>query len=203
VSQDRRRLFADQNPFSTAAIKPGAIAFRFGGDTGVASLVATLQQNNWRGEIVGPHGSGKSTLLRTLLPEIEAAGRNVCCYIAKPNDKQLPMSAAEQATWHESTLVVIEGYELLNRRQQKSLDRACRDAGAGLLITCHQPQGLPTLFQTAITAELALSLVEHLLPPDCDFISAADVRASFSRHGQNLRELLFEMYDLYERRRPR
>lgn len=209
MSEDRRWLFPDQNPFSTAAVKPGAIAFRFcgesncGGPSDAASLVTKLQENRWRGEIVGPHGSGKSTLLHALFPALEAAGREVCRYVAKPKAKQLPMSATDWSAWHESTLVVIEGYELFNRRHQKLLDRACRNSGAGLLITCHKPQGLPPLFHTAVTVELAIAIVTHLLPPDCDFISATDVQDSFSRHGQNLRELLFEMYDLYEQRRPR
>ena len=183
-------------------IKPGAIEFQFCGGISAASLVAELERNRWRGEIIGPHGSGKSTLLQTLFPAIEAAGREVRCYIAKPNDPQLSMFTADQATWSDSTQVVIEGYELLSRRSQKMLDQVCREKRAGLLITCHKPQGLPTLFQTSITVELAISLVEQLLPNDCDFITPADVRDSFSRHGQNLRELLFELYDLYEQRRP-
>lgn len=203
MNEDRRQLFPDQNPFSTAAVKPGAIAFRFYGETCAADLVKKLEGNQWRGEIVGPHGSGKSTMLRSIGPLLDAAGREVRQYIAKPNDSQLPMSTADQATWNASTQVVVEGYELLSRRNQKLLDRACRRVGAGLLITCHTPQGLPMLFRTEITYELASSLVKDLLPPECEFISADDVRESFSRHGQNLRELLFEMYDLYEQRRPR
>jgi len=203
VSDGRRRLFPDENPFSTARVKPGAMAFHFVGDTSAAKLVAQLRENRWRGQIVGPHGSGKSTLLQALFPEIEAAGREVRCYIAKPNDSQLPMSTVDQADWADSTQVVIEGYELLSRRNQKELDRVCRETQTGLLITCHKSQGLPTLFHTSMTVELAISLVEQLLPDDCEFITPADVRDSFSRHGQNLRELLFEMYDLYEQRHPR
>jgi len=202
VSDSGRQLFPDQNPFSTARVKPGAIEFHFCDDFSAARLVAVLQENRWRGEVVGPHGSGKSTLLRTLFPAIEAAGRKVRCYVVKPNDRHLSMFTADQATWTDSTQVVIEGYELLSRRGQKLLDRVCREKQAGLLITCHKPQGLPTLFQTSITVELAISLVEQLLSKECDFITPADVRDSFSRHGQNLRELLFEMYDLYEQRRP-
>ncbi|MEO8494692.1 MAG: hypothetical protein ABI614_06460 [Planctomycetota bacterium] len=201
MSDSRRRLFPDQNPFSTASVKPGAMSFHFSGDVSAASLVAVLKQNGWRGQIVGPHGSGKSTLLQTLFPLIEAAGREVRCYIAKLNDRQLPISAAEQARWKDSTQIVIEGFELLGRRSQKMLERVCRKQQAGLLITCHKPHGLPTLFQTSVTVELAISLVEELLPAECDFITPADVRDSFSRHGQDLRELLFEMYDLYEQRR--
>lgn len=203
MNEDRRRIFPDQNPFSTAAVKPGAIAFRFYGETRAAELVTKLETNQWRGEIVGPHGSGKSTLLQTIYPLLEAAGREVCQYIAKPKDNQLPMSATDRSAWNKSTQVVVEGYELLSRSNRKLLDRACHEVGAGLLITCHKPQGLPSLFHTAITIELAVSIVTHLLPSECKFISDADVRNSFSRHGQNLRELLFEMYDLYEQRRPR
>ncbi len=203
MSDSRRPLFPDQNPFSTASVKPGAIAFQFGGDVSAASLVAQLKQNRWRGEIVGPHGSGKSTLLKTLIPEIEAAGREVRCYVAKPNDQRLSMFTADQVTWTAATQVVIEGYELLSGRTQKMLDRVCREKQTGLLITCHKPQGLPALFQTSVTVELATSLVARLLPAKCDFITPADVRDSFARQGQNLRELLFEMYDLYEQRRPR
>lgn len=162
-----------------------------------------LEQNEWRGEIVGPHGSGKSTLLRTLFPALEAAGRDVRYYIAKPKAKHLPMSTTELTSCNEATQVVVEGYELLSRSNRKQLDRTCRDVGAGLLITCHTSQGLPLLFHTDATIELAVSLVTQLLPAECNFIQESDVRVSFARHGQNLRELLFEMYDLYEQRRPR
>jgi len=203
VSDNVGRLFSDQNPFSTAAVKPGAIEFHFSGGSSAASLGAKLQGSRWRGEIVGPHGSGKSTLLQTLIPVIEAAGREVRCCVAKKNDPRLLMSLADQATWTDSTQVVIEGYELLSRRHQKVLERVCRQKQAGLLITCHKPQGLPALFHTSVTIELAISLVEQLLPEDCDFITQSDVRNGFSRHGQNFRELLFEMYDLYEQRRGR
>ena len=203
MSDSRRQLFPDQNPFSTAAVKPGAMAFHFDDNISAARLVTKLQEHRWRGQIVGPHGSGKSTLLHTLFPVIEAAGREVRYCVVKPNVRQLPMSVADQATWTDSTLVVIEGYELLSRRHQKRLDRACREKQAGLLITCHKPQGLPALFHTSVTIELAISLVERLLPKDCDLITPSDVRGSFTRHGQNLREMLFEMYDLYEQRRGR
>lgn len=202
MNSSRRPLFPDQNPFSTVNVKPGAIAFQFGGNISAASLIAQLKQNDWRGQIVGPHGSGKSTLLKTLIPEMEATGRVVRGYFAKPNDQRLDMFTADQAIWTAATQVVIEGYELLSQRTRRMLDRVCREKQSGLLITCHKPQGLPALYETSITVEMATSLVESLLPEDCDFITADDARDSFSRHGQNLRELFFELYDLYEQRRP-
>jgi energy-coupling factor transporter ATP-binding protein EcfA2 len=197
VSGSVTRKFPDHNPFSTSNVKPGAIAFLFGDNINETSLVVQLEQNQWRGEIVGPHGSGKSTLLQTLLPAIKQRDREVRCYTVR---SQQPISSAEQATWIASTQVICEGFELLSRRQRKQLDKACRTKGAGLLVTCHKPCGFPSLFRTSITFDLASTIVEHLLPDECDFITSADVHDAFSRHGEDLRELLFEMYDLYELR---
>ncbi|MEX0818775.1 MAG: hypothetical protein WD070_04250, partial [Pirellulaceae bacterium] len=112
MNDSRRQLFPDQNPFSTAAVRPGAIEYQFGDDISAAALVSRLQENQWRGEIVGPHGSGKSTLLRTLFPLIEAAGRQVHHHVVKPTAPQLSVSSVEQATWTDTTQIVVEGYEL-------------------------------------------------------------------------------------------
>ncbi len=196
-------MFPDKNPFSTSAIRPGAIPFRFAGTTTLQSLVADLARHDWRGEIRGPHGSGKSTLLHALFPELAAAGRHVSHHVVQPGNRSGLDLERERTTWSAATQVVVEGYELLSRRVQKQLDQACRQQQAGLLITCHQPQGLPTLWTTTVSLDFAQSLVRELLPPDCDWISDEDVRRGFEEHGQNLRELLFGMYDLYEQRRPR
>ncbi len=197
----RRRLFSDQNPFSTAAVKPGAIPFLFANDLSATALIEQLKQNDWRGEIVGPHGSGKSTLLKTLLPLIEAKGRTVHCYVVTAKSRELSLEPDAVDAWNESSLVVVEGYELLSRRSQRRLERLCAERRAGLLITCHRRQGLPVLYETNITLELAVSVVERLLPGDCDFITRADIEREFAKHGQCLRELLFGLYDLYEQRR--
>ncbi len=199
--EQRRRLFSDQNPFATAAVKPGAMPFLFTEDQSAARLIAKLKQNAWRGEVVGPHGSGKSTLLKTLLPLLEAEGRIVHYYVVTTQSRELIFDPDESETWNDSTLVVVEGYELLSRRSQRRLERLCAERQAGLLITCHSRQGLPLLHETNITVELAVSVVEHLLPEDCDLITRADIESGFATHGQCLRELLFGLYDLYEERR--
>ncbi|MBP89040.1 MAG: hypothetical protein CMJ64_20385 [Planctomycetaceae bacterium] len=200
---DLAPMFPDQNPFSTWAVRPGAIVFRFVNGSSRESVLTKLEENGWWGEVVGPHGSGKSTLLATLAPGFEERGRTVKRYVVKLGEKQLAINTLELRKWTPNTQVVVEGFEKLGRRNRKMIETVCKRQQAGLLVTCHESLGFPALLQTSISLELGISLVRDLLPPDCDFISDDDVRRSYERHRHNLRELLFEMYDLYEKRRPR
>lgn len=200
---DLAPLFPDQNPFSTWAVRPGAIAFRFADGTSRHGVVAHLEQNEWWGEVVGPHGSGKSTLLHSLIPAIEERGRTIKRYNVKPGARQLFVNTVELREWKPDTQVVVEGFEHLGKRNQQMLKSLCKRQGSGMLVTCHQPVGLPRLIETSVSLELARSIVRDLLPDGCDFISGDDVAESIERHGQDLREVLFQMYDLYEKRRPR
>ena len=77
---------------------------------------------------------------------------------------------------------------------------ACRRTGAGLLITTHRPSGLTTLFRTEPTLELAQQIVRQLLPPEDNTVSFDDLSDLCRQHPTNLREVLFGMYDLYQRR---
>ncbi len=199
--ESRRQLFSDRNPFSTSAIKPGAIPFIFPEGQSAALLVSKLRQNEWRGEIVGPHGSGKSTLLQTLLPLVKAEGKDARCYTATAQSRALPIDPDSSNAWSESTLVVVEGFELLSRGNSRKIETWCNERKAGLLITCHASQRLPLLYKTDVTLELAKLVVAQVLPEGCELISQADIEQSFSKHGQCLRELLFGLYDLYEQRR--
>lgn len=196
-------LFPDQNPFSTWAVRPGAIRFRFAAGHSVESLLADLQRHQWWGEILGPHGSGKSTLLYALAAALAECGREVKRLRVQATDRRVPIAGADLKTWNEQTQVIVEGFEQISGWNRKLLEKTIRGQGAGLLVTAHSSVGLPTIYQTSVTAELVQSIVHDLLPADCDFISSADAAASFARHNQNLREILFDMYDLYEKRRPR
>ena len=97
--------------------------------------------------------------------------------------------------------MIVDGYEQLGWWARRKLHRQCERRKWGLVVTAHAPVGLPTLATTGTTPELAQALVERLLPGDGP-ISVADVAERFARHGGNLREILFDLYDLYEARRP-
>jgi hypothetical protein len=69
------------------------------------------------------------------------------------------------------------------------------------LVTVHEPVSLPLLLRTAVDPALALRIVESLHPGQELEVSAADVSRCFEHQRGNMRETLFELYDVYERRR--
>jgi hypothetical protein len=72
----------------------------------------------------------------------------------------------------------------------------------GLLVTAHASVGFPTLYPTTITPELAEQVVENLLGGRTSPFSTEEVSQCLSKHGGDLRETLFELYDIFEQNRP-
>jgi hypothetical protein len=70
----------------------------------------------------------------------------------------------------------------------------------GLLVTAHSSVGLPELCRTAVKVELACHIAGQLQRGYPRLVTTQDVAERFPRHGGNLRELLFDLYDLYEQR---
>ncbi|HUE70898.1 MAG TPA: hypothetical protein VMP01_08410 [Pirellulaceae bacterium] len=187
------------NPFATRFTRPGALAFLFPAGQSAESIVSALAQAQWWGQILGPHGSGKSTLLAALMPELARQGRDVVHLVFRSGPA--PGSSPPVAgSWTSQTQVVVDGYEQLSWWNRRNLKRACRKTGAGLLLTAHRPCGLATLFQTKPTVELAEQIVRQLLAADDQTITTEDIREVCRQHPTNLREVLFGLYDLYQRR---
>jgi len=203
------------NPFATCWTRPGALAFRFAEGLGAEQLVARLAAQNWRGEIVGPHGSGKSTLVETLKPALGAAGCRVHAIALRDGQRRLPTdlglgegeAPAEPRDMHacgsaeaspSRALVIVDGYEQLGWLGRLQLKRHCRRTGAGLLVTCHAPTGLPTLIRLSPDQRLIEQLVADLCAEVSTKIAIADVAASHACHGSNVREIFFDLYDRHE-----
>jgi hypothetical protein len=191
-----------ENPFCTRRIRPGAIPFLFPPEEDVESLVDRLRQAGWWGEIMGPHGSGKSTLLATLIPAVEGAGRKTLLLTLHDGQRRLPLDIRRDSRLHPPLLLVVDGYEQLSPWNRFGLKRFCRRRGLGLLVTAHKPTGLPQLHQTAVPLEVARQIIDVLLAGQVWPFTAAEVSESLSRHGGNLRETLFDLYDFCERRPP-
>jgi hypothetical protein len=191
------------NPFCTRRVRPGAIPYLFPSGEDAVRVVERLRGNGWWGQIVGPHGSGKSTLLEALLPELQRVGR-IPLHVALHNgQRRLPpgTSAALRALPPGAGIAIIDGYEQLSRWNRFWLRQLCRRRKYGLLVTTHQPSGLPELFQTDVTPQTARRVVELLLPDPPGALAAVDVAARLAVRAGNLREVLFELYDVYERQR--
>jgi hypothetical protein len=189
------------NPFSARQIRPGALAYRFPEEVTPATLLAQLRQQAWRGQIVGPHGSGKSTLLATLVPALDAAGIPTEMVTLHDGQRRLPPELQQAHRLVAGTVVIVDGYEQLSFWSRLRLDRHCRRCRLGLLVTTHRNAGLPELFRTVTDAHLARTLVEQLLGDERVRITQEEISERFVHHQGNLREVLFDLYDLYEQRR--
>jgi hypothetical protein len=162
----------------------------------LSTIVARLRACDWRGQITGPHGSGKSTLLAALEPPLREAGRNILRQSLTTGQRRLD-SPIEMGP---RSIFIIDGFEQLSWWSRWKVKVACRRHGAGLLITAHTDLGLPTVFRTQPSLELARQLVSRLLPPGDRAISESDIAAAHARHPHNLRELLFSLFDLHQAR---
>jgi hypothetical protein len=187
------------NPFSTRYTRPGRVPFVFRDGEEVGMLVARLRAGGWWGEIIGPHGSGKSTLLAALMPALEAAGRDVLHVALHNGQRRLPADVWRRR-FTRSTQPVIDGYEQLSRWQRLCLKRRCQVSGCGLLATAHAPTGLPELYRTRPDLETAIRVVQSLLADEEVVVSAEEITACFDTHRGDMRETLFALYDLCERR---
>jgi len=187
------------NPFATRFTRPGAIEYLFPDGESVESLVTRLREHAWQGEIVGPHGAGKSTLLATLIEPLTSAGRSVIQATLHQGENSLPPALDEWRSWTAATQVIVDGYEQLTWWSRRQLARRVRDQQAGLLVTSHAPTGLPTLTVVAPRVEAAQQVVKRLVPDD-EIITPADVDQTFRACNGNIREMLFQLYDLYQAR---
>ncbi|MFO0930816.1 MAG: hypothetical protein U0736_27920 [Gemmataceae bacterium] len=157
-------------------------------------LVVRLAEAGWWGQIIGPHGSGKSTLLATLLPELRRH-RPVVTVELHTDRRTFPTLTPTVPP----PLLVVDGYEQLGWWTRRRIQARCRQWGWGLMVTAHRDLGLPTLFRTAVTPALARAIVDTLVPPaDHASFAQVDLSAGLVRHRGNLREVLFDLYDLYE-----
>ncbi|NLE39881.1 MAG: hypothetical protein GX621_17820 [Pirellulaceae bacterium] len=213
----------ESNPFSTRCVRPGALPYFFPPGETIDSVLERLIANDWRGQILGPHGSGKSTLLATLLPRIEQHGMRIIlaelhdgrrrmpetvplpwkarptlrhpCSTAAPGREQ-PLSTADPPS-----ILVIDGYEQLPWWRRRLVQWQCGRHDVGLLVTAHRPIGLPAVFHTQTDPATFRHVVARLLEGQAECPTDEEINRCLERHAPNLREALFELYDLFESRR--
>ena len=190
-----------ENPFCSRRVRPGGTPYLFAAGEDAPRLVDRLRGIAWCGQIVGPHGSGKSALLAALVPAIEQAGRRTLLVELHDGQRRLPLELQSGPDLDRATVLIVDGYEQLGQWQRFRLKRFCRRGELGLLVTVHAPVGLPDLAHTSANLELAQQIVEQLQLGHPPHVTADDVAQRFALHGGNLRELLFDLYDLYQRRR--
>jgi hypothetical protein len=190
------------NPFSTGRVRPGAIPYRFPAGKDTASTMRRLKKNAWRGQIVGPHGSGKSALVATLIAALETSGRPTLLFELHDGQRRLPVNLRQIPELAAGTILFVDGYEQLNRWSRFRLRRFCRRRSLGLVVTAHTSVGFPDLLRTTTSLALAGELVGQLLGEAIRQVTTEEVSRRFRSHGGDLREVFFDLYDLYEQRKP-
>jgi hypothetical protein len=192
------------NPFSSRHVRPGALPFVFAAGDSLAGLVERLEGQGWWGQVVGPHGSGKSTLLAALVPELERSGRRPLAVRLSQEQRLLPEEIGDAASQSGPRVLVIDGFEQVGWWARRRLCRTCRRNGHGLVVSSHCGLGLPELYRTAVTVALARRVLGALLTEEQrGVVGAFDLPGSLAAHLGNFREVLFALYDLYERRSTR
>ena len=188
------------NPFAASRIRPGAMPFLPPAGQDIASLVGRSRENGWWGEVLGGHGTGKSSLLYALMPAIHEAGRQTRLVELHDAQRRLPGGLRGLADLQPPAVLLVDGYEQLARWNRLRLKQYCRRRDIGLLATAHQTAGLPTLFQTAVDVDRAWQIVAQLQQSYRPLVTRQDLADCLRRHDGNLREALFDLYDLYQRR---
>ncbi len=191
---------AEENPFCTRRIRPGAMPYLFPPGQSAAALVDGLRRAGWWGEILGPHGSGKSALVAAVLAAIEQTGRPTLLVELHDAQRRLPLDLARDRRLAPPTVVVVDGYEQLSWWSRGRLKRCCRRRGLGLLVTAHQSVGLPQVAQTAPSLALAEQIVAQLTADRAAPLDPVLIHRCYARHNGNLREMLFDLYDLSQQR---
>ncbi len=189
-----------RNPFATRRTRPGKIPYVFCDDQLLSDLAHRLKQQNWMGQIVGPHGSGKTTLLESLLPVCASQLDGIHRITLHNGQRRLPLSAGALERLSRGSLLVIDGYEQLSRMSRGWLGWQLRRRGFGLLVTTHAPVALPLLYRTPTSPTLTRAIVFQLANTEDSGITDADIRSTHDRHSGNVREVLFDLYDLFQQR---
>ncbi len=192
------RSVASENPFSASRLRPGAMPYLFADGQDARQFVQRLRDAGWWAAIVGPHGSGKSALLAAMVPQIEKDGRQTLLVELHDGQRRMPLDLRHELPPRMPGVLIVDGFEQLGFLSRLYVKRTCRRRRWGLLVTAHESVGLTELSRTEVNLDAAERIVRELQRGYPPLVTAEDVAEPFSRHAGNVREMLFELYDLYE-----
>lgn len=110
----------------------------------------------------------------------------------RPNILKSEWNSLRQAS--KNTIVILDGAEQIGIWSWQRIKRITSRCG-GLVITSHTPGRLPTFFECKTSASLFQRIVLELVPAEMSPDSAY-LDKLFQIHNGNIREALFELYDI-------
>ncbi len=196
------------NPFSTRFIQPGAIPYKcFDGGTVTELAKRFLILPSKRGIIIGPHGSGKSTLVASLVSKMPSIlPKSKIHPLRFSTDKSAATSLNRSIKeWTRHSIAILDGYEQLRFWSRLRVEWIARGRLISILATAHRPvRGFETIWETSVNQASSQWVVEQLLlqsglPNGANNLLHSEAWSrSRAKHGQNLRESLFDMYDWWQ-----
>jgi energy-coupling factor transporter ATP-binding protein EcfA2 len=191
------------NPFSTKYFQPGAIEYEFFGKEYWDSFTRSCRNSHGCSLIVGPHGTGKSTLLMTLKKRLENAEADisVTSLFLHDNGRSAQDFVRSLPSWKRADMLLLDGFEQLSlmRRFQVVAYACCYRKP--VIATSHRPfPGCKVIWRTYVDQNTEQWVIQRLLGErDSTSVESAlasqEWKESRTKHKQNLRESLFDMYD--------
>jgi hypothetical protein len=184
---------ARDNPFRTELLLRVRYRFRH---ISWPDLLQRCEQLNYRAALVGPRGSGKTTLLEDLDPKLREQGFET--HWVRLNEEHSLQSGILRELCSALTnrlIILFDGAEQLNWLDWQTFKRRTRHV-AGLIVTVHKPQRLPTLLECRTAPELLAEIIAELLGPQANQLPLRPEHL-FHKHQGNLREALRECYDWF------
>jgi hypothetical protein len=194
------------NPFSTRFFQPGAIPFHFGEKGSLEELMQSADQPGRCFLIVGPHGTGKSTLLQHLRHSVLLA-RSSDSVLFFSCRKELDLTWQEQPDWkaiESAEWAFIDGLEQVSAFRRMRILQQAKRRGLRCVATSHRMHlGFVALWKTQMDPLVEQHVVMQLLagyPEEViqQAIASEHWKRSRMRHGSNMRESLFDMYDWWQ-----
>jgi len=170
---------------------PGAISFRFAGETESCERLVSEFEKHGGGQIVGPHGSGKSTLIESLKKVFLENGYDVRHAMLNDRNRRLPQEFSAEP-FREPGVRIVDGFEQLSLWRRL---RLCLAFPGRFLIVTHRPvRRLPILYRTVPRLDVFVAIVRFLGGNDDD----NELRRLFEAAHGNFRDAFMALYDLRE-----
>jgi hypothetical protein len=191
----RQTLRACDNPFRTERILQ--MRYRLEGITWT-ELLARCEKLRYRAALVGPHGSGKTTLLEDLEPRLRELGFGTRLIRLDAEHPAFDPGFADALAAGHTTrdIVLFDGAEQMNPFEWRWFHWRMRHTG-GLIITTHQAGRLLTLWECRTSPALLAGIAGDLLEVERATLHC-QAEMLFQKHRGNLRDALWEWYDLVD-----
>ena len=155
-----------------------------------------LQENHFRGALVGPKGTGKTTLLLELQGKLEEMGFKTCRLFLNRDKRKLSKNEVRELKQavNQGAIILLDGFEQMNLLNHAKFVQRVKHA-KGLIVTVHKPIKLPTILRTATSFKTFKQMVSELQNDSRQF-EADQLKALYDTHQGNIRLAFRSLYDL-------